>query len=259
MNRVDWPKMSESLKHALALANKRVPSFPCAANKRPATPHGFKEATTDPIELQELWRRFPGPLIGVPTGNFSGLDVLDIDPRHGGDSWLADRQSCLPITRMHRTRSGGLHLFFQHAFDLRCSAGKLGPGVDVRANGGYVIWWPACGFSVISEAPSAPWPDWLRAHLSSRARLLTPRVTVPDSHALTRLVQLVASARDGERNELTFWAACRAGEMVASGLLGSDAAAALIAEAGTRAGLSRTEAERTAWSGIRTTGGFARA
>jgi Bifunctional DNA primase/polymerase, N-terminal len=91
MNGVDWPKMSESLKHALALANERVPSFPCAANKRPATPHGFKEATTDPIELQELWRRFPGPLIGVPTGDFSGLDVLDIDPRHGGDSWLADK------------------------------------------------------------------------------------------------------------------------------------------------------------------------
>lgn len=48
-------------------------------------------------------------------------------------------------------------------------------------------------------------------------------------------------------------------EMVASGLLGADAAAAIIAEAATRAGLPRAEAEDTAWSGIRATGGLAHA
>ena len=47
--------------------------------------------------------------------------------------------------------------------------------------------------------------------------------------------------------------------MVASGLLGADAAGALIAEAATRAGLPRAEAERTAWSGIRATGGLSHA
>jgi hypothetical protein len=25
---------------------------------------------------------------------------------------------------------------------LRCSRGRIAPGVDVRADGGYVIWWP---------------------------------------------------------------------------------------------------------------------
>ena len=68
-------------------------------------------------------------------------------------------------------------------------------------------------------------------------------------------MHLVAGAREGERNSLTYWAACRAGEMVASGLLGADAAAAVIAEAAMRAGLPRAEAERTARSGIRATGG----
>jgi hypothetical protein len=58
------------------------------------------------------------------------------------------------------------------------------------------------------------------------------------------------------RNNLTYWAACRAGEMVASGLLRTDAAVAIIAEAARRAGLSREEAERAAWSGIRRTGGL---
>jgi hypothetical protein len=74
-----------------------------------------------------------------------------------------------------------------------------------------------------------------------------------------RLVQLIAGARTGDRNNVTYWAACRAGEMVASGLLEANAAAAVIAEAATRAGLPRYEAERTAWSGIRVTGGFANA
>jgi hypothetical protein len=88
---------------------------------------------------------------------------------------------------------------------------------------------------------------------------MSPLIRVPDGHALMRLVRLVAHAAVGERNNLTYWAACRAGEMVASGLLRADTAAAVIAEAATRAGLPRPEAERAAWSGIRTTGRFSHA
>src|SRR5215472_14280449 len=84
----------------------------------------------------------------------------------------------------------------------------------------------------------------------------TSRITVPDEHALMRLVRLIAGARAGERNKLTYWAACRVGEMVASGLLDAHAAAAVIAEAATRGGLAFSEAERTAWNGIRRTGGL---
>jgi hypothetical protein len=142
---------------------------------------------------------------------------------------------------------------------LRCSADKVAVGVDVRATGGYVIWWPAVGLPVFSESSVAPWPYWLREHISSPPRSATPCITVPDSHVLVRLVRLVARARTGERNNLTYWAACRAGEMVASGLLEAELVASVIAEAATRAGLSRAEAERTAWSGVRTTGRLAHA
>jgi hypothetical protein len=114
----------------------------------------------------------------------------------------------------------------------------------------YVIWWPATGLPLLRDAPLAPWPEWLRIQLLAPQRPVTPRATVPDGHPLARLVRLVA----GARNDLTYWAACRAGEMVASGLLGVDAAVGIIAEAGTRAGLPRLEAERTARS--RTGGGL---
>ena len=109
-------------------------------------------------------------------------------------------------------------------------------------------------------SPTCQWRRglaWLCARLTSRRASQDSAHYVPDQYALTRLVRLIAGAREGERNDLTYWAACRAGEMVASGLLAADVAAAVIAEAATRAGLPRAEAERTARNGVRTTGGVA--
>jgi Bifunctional DNA primase/polymerase, N-terminal len=232
--------------------------FPCHADKTPATPHGYKDASSVHETVRELWRRYPGSLIGVATGEMSGFDVLDIDPQHGGAKWLAEHRSLL-TTRVHQGRSGGFHLFFQHESGLRCSAGRIAAGIDVRADGGYVIWWPAVGLPVPSEIPVARWPRWLLQQFSSSPRGVSSRIRVPDDHALAHLIRVVASAREGERNNLTFWAACRAGEMVRSGLLGAEDAAALIGEAATRAGLSRPEAERTAWGGILKTGGLSHA
>jgi hypothetical protein len=248
---------SASLTTALALIDQQVPCFPCRADESPATPHGFKDAAFDRDALQMIWARHPGPLIGVPTGELSGLDVLDIDQRHRGGDWFAERRHRLPATRVHRTRSGGLHLIFQHAKGLRCSAGKIAAGIDVRATGGYVIWWPAAGLPTLSEKRVAPWPEWFPPLSTPRA--VIPHIRVPDDHALMRLVRLVAHASPGERNNVTYWAACRAGEMVASGLLEAEVVASVIAEAATRAGLSRAEAERTAWSGVCTTGRLAHA
>jgi hypothetical protein len=246
---------SASLDQALALAAQRLPCFPCRADKCPATPHGFKDATCDHQVLRELWRRYSGPLVGVPAGEVSGLDVLDIDTRQGGSAWFAKHRDRLPATRVHRTRSGGLHLLFRHQ-GMRCSAGRIAAGVDVRASGGYAIWWPAVGCPVLWEVPPAKWPEWLRPQLASPARPPTRRVLVPNDHSLRGLIRLIAGARSGERNCLTFWAACRAGEMVASGLLHADTAVEVIAEAASRAGLPFAEARRTAWSGIRIGGGL---
>jgi hypothetical protein len=250
--------IAAGLEEALALVAQGLPCFPCRANKTPATLQGFKDATCDEACLRELWRRHPGPLVGVPAGETSGLHVLDIDPRHGGAVWFAKHRGRLTATRVHRTRSGGLHLFFQHQPGLRCSAGRIAAGVDVRATGGYIIWWPAAGCPALCDAPPAAWPEWLRVQVSSPPRPAV-RVVVPSNPNLIRLIRLIAAGRPGERNSLTFWAACRAGEMVASGLLGAETAVAVLAEAATRAGLPFGEAERTARSGIRASGGSAHA
>jgi hypothetical protein len=158
-------RASSSFLHAQSLIGQGLPCFPCLVDKRPATPHGFKDATSDSEVLSVLWRRHPGPLVGVPTGAPSCLDVLDIDPRNGGHRWFEEHRHPLRQTRVHETRSGGLHVFFRHDAAIRCSAGKIAPGIDVRATGGYVIWWPAAGLRVLSDAPIAPLPDWLGAEL----------------------------------------------------------------------------------------------
>jgi hypothetical protein len=169
----------------ILLGGKVLPVFPCLANKKPATPHGFKDATADPKIIDLLWCRYRGPLTGVPTGTASGLAVLDIDPRHNGEAWVADFEAThgFPRTRIHATQSGGLHFVFEHRPGLKCSAGLIAPGVDVRAELGYIIWWPASGGRVLCEGPIAPWPAWLDQALAE----------VEERKAKARRVSLVLS------------------------------------------------------------------
>lgn len=185
------------------------PVFPCHADKSPASPNGFKDATKKPEELKRLFDKYPAPLLGVPTGAVSGFDVLDIDPRHGGDALLAENAHRLPITRTHDTRSGGKHLLFKHHEGLRNSASKIAAGVDVRADGGYVIWWPSTGLAVENETELAEWPEWLLERLKpkpvQRIDFAMPHnLEISDKYAraaLRNAAEAVASAPEGTRND----------------------------------------------------------
>ena len=127
-------------------------TFPCNADKSPISQRGFKDAMRG-VE----WRK--APLVGFPTGAVNGLDVLDIDG-DAGRQWYDANYDAIPATRAHATRRG-MHLLFRRAPGLRCTESKIAEGVDVRAEGGYVIWWPREGLP-IEDAPISEWPDWLR-------------------------------------------------------------------------------------------------
>ena len=130
---------------ALGYSRRGIPVFPCEpGGKRPLTYNGFWDATTDAPRLSAWWRRWPDANVGVPTGEQSGLLVLDVDPGAGGPDSLALLESLygpLPQTAKARTGGGGIHYFFRYPADetVRNSAGKLGPGLDVRGEGGYVV------------------------------------------------------------------------------------------------------------------------
>jgi hypothetical protein len=240
-----------------------LPCFPCSEQKSPTIPGpgGHKHATDNPAALRALWRRNPGPLVGVRTGEASGLSVLDIDgPKHPeADVWLAAHRAQLPATRIHRSRSGGLHFIFRHVPGVRNSQGGqrcLPKGVDTRGPGGYVIWWPAAGYPVVCDAPPAPWPDWL-------LQALLPRPTAPaaaemgparlDHHHLEGLLRRLIFTPEGQRNSVLYWAACRFGEAIRKGEIGALVAEALLVRAALRTGLPEAAARRTIASGFRTT------
>lgn len=132
---------------ALELGAMGIHVFPLVVNgKTPVTSRGYKDATTDDKRIHEMWQRCRSANIGIATGA-SGLVVIDIDVKHGINGWKAfddclERLGELPgPTRMASTPSGGGHLFFRapEGVEIRNSAGKLGPGLDVRARGGYVV------------------------------------------------------------------------------------------------------------------------
>lgn len=128
----------------MGYARRGVPVFPCEpGGKRPLTPNGFWEATTDEGVVRRWWGGWPSANVGVPTGEASGLLVLDVDAGDGLDSIvdLALRRGEPPRTARARTGGGGEHLYFAFSADeeVRNSQGYLGPGLDVRGAGGYVI------------------------------------------------------------------------------------------------------------------------
>ncbi len=151
-------------------------SFPCKPRgKTPLTKHGCKDATCDPVQIRRSWERWPDANLGIATGTISGIVVLDVDPRHGGDHTLEALQAKhgkLPETPTVLIGGGGFHFCFRHPGGIVSnSAGKVEAGIDVRGDGGYVIapksvhesgncyLWQIS--SRIDQIPLAELPDWL--------------------------------------------------------------------------------------------------
>jgi len=133
------------LKAALWYATYGWRVFPCKPRgKEPLTAHGLKDATSNKATIRAWWRQWPCANIGIATGA-SGLVVVDVDNKGqapGLDNWL-DLKVELNIsdeTLISETPTGGLHIYYAAGdYDVRNSASRLAPGIDIRAQGGYVI------------------------------------------------------------------------------------------------------------------------
>src|SRR5262245_39384536 len=53
--------------------------------KHPRLTNYYDKATRDPRRINLLWCQFPQANIGGAPGNKSGINVLDVDPCHGGE------------------------------------------------------------------------------------------------------------------------------------------------------------------------------
>lgn len=238
--------------------------------KHPRTARGLHDATTDLDQIRQWWSRWPHANLGVATGAASGLLVLDID-LPDGPATLARLESAhgpLPATCEQRTGSGGRQLLFAHPGQLVGNRTGLQPGIDVRADGGYIVVPPslhATGdrYRWTGRIAPAPPPGWL-LRLLERARTPgLPAVTLPPpprptgtreqryaASALHRELAVLASAVEGSRNDTLNRAAFNLGQLTATGLLDRDQVVAELERVATGIGLGPDESRRTIASGM---------
>ena len=170
-----------SLYAATAYAGRGWASYPLAPNAKVPLrgSHGLLDATTDPDVLARLFSQ-PTLNVGIRTGSVSKLVVVDIDCHLGGPNGFAALEDMtrldlqLPAgdrdygSAMVGTPSGGLHFYYAlpDGVKLKNSASVLAPGIDVRAEGGYVVAPPSqtpAGPYLWKQYPARlmPAPQWL--------------------------------------------------------------------------------------------------
>jgi hypothetical protein len=191
-------------------------------------PNGLNNATADVRQIGTWWERWPDANIGIRMGSVSGLLVIEWD-FHGETNGIASfkefvgRHGKLPKTRMVTSGGGGKHLYYRHpGAHVRIGSGeKLDglPGLDIKADGGYIVAPPShhqSGNPYCWDDPDAPiaeLPAGLIAFLASKQcrSETTPRIELPgdESDGEYWLARAVDRASPGDRNNNGFWLACQ--------------------------------------------------
>lgn len=248
---------------ALRIAAEGHRVFPCTNDGKKVPLVTWRTSASDRIEVIEAWwKEWPDALIGHPTGMRSSsrgawcVTVIDVDVKKGatGPETLAmmeQQLGFLPETCTSITRSGGQHRWFWTATEVRNSTSKIGrldaPGLDVRAEGGFVVVPPSEGYEWIGDSWLTPSGDvqlaelphaWVEA-MTARAkpvavpRPLTVEVNLPGRRAYTDKaldaeLRTLAATPQGERNGQLFKAAASLGGLVLAGALSRDGVAAAL-------------------------------
>ena len=213
--------MNSFLEEALFLATKGIAVFPvhtiergyCACGdrtcsnvgKHPRIKNWVNMASVSPDTIRTWWGKWPNDNIGIATGSKSKVDVLDVDPRHGGVESLQILEKefgSLPLSVRSITGGGGFHIYFsrlEHIKRISNSVGKLGRGLDVRGDGGFVVAPPSlhksgqsytwCEGQSLREKAPEPLPSWLAEKLTSKLK------KVPGTQSLSS-----QQFPEGERN-----------------------------------------------------------
>jgi hypothetical protein len=187
-----------ALKHAAVRCAKHGwPVFPARpGTKKPQTDHGLMDASTDLGLIDGWWTRWPDANVAVVTGSASGLVVLDVDGDDGAESLkaLEGWHGPLPRTLSVVTPHLGQHYYFAHpGVEVRNSAGKLGTGLDIRGDGGYVLVPP----SMVGDRRYEP--DERRAPVSLPEWLLRATATRANGAPRTPSSEWLSIVRDGVR------------------------------------------------------------
>lgn len=256
---------------ALRYASRGWAVFPLQpAGKQPRTTHGLHDATSDPRRIRAWWAACPTANVGLATGR---LVVLDVDGEEGRASLAAleaDRGPLPPTLRASTARGAHLYFLAPPGPAIPNSAGRLGRGLDVRGEGGYVVAPP----SVHPDGPTYRWasrgtpavlPEHLAASLRHAPAPARSRVPLPAAlragdraeryllAALEGECEAVAEAIEGTRNDTLNRAAFRLGQLSAAvpGFADDAILTAALLDAADAAGLPEAESLATIASGLR--------
>jgi hypothetical protein len=235
--------------------------------------HGLYDATTEPAVIRAWWRKWPDANIGHPTGGGSGHVVLDPDGPEGEATLnrLAADLGAIPETFTVRT-PGGRHVYVEHpGGTVKNSTSKLGPDLDVRGDGGYVVLPPSRrpdGVYVVErdtpiQALRPAWHDRLRGgkapepvKVEQREQANMPFDDPAQSFTREQAETMVAAKLDelrgapnGTRNDTLYGAADLLGHFVPV-IWSEDKAVEMLTEAAEDAGLENGEISATIASGL---------
>ena len=252
---------------AFRLALRGVMVFPLAPGAKVplAGSHGHLEASSDHDVCRARWGKTRTANIGAATGSRSGFWVLDVDAHHDGEKSLAELEAehePLPLTIEASTPRGGRHLHWRWPTsgpEIRNSASRLGPGLDVLAEGGSVMLPP----SVLAHGRGYRWakngahafadaPAWLIA-------LTQPPPPPPRSEpkpppdgieryaaaAITSELNRLAGTAEGRRNDQLYRSAAAVAGFVLAGLAPEDWARSELEVRAVQIGLLVHEARAT--------------
>jgi hypothetical protein len=211
---------SQFLQAAIAYAAKGWRVFPCNGKLR-AIPksrggNGCKDATTDLATIERWGEEYRGANIGLATGD--GLLVVDLDEKNGisgrrNFARLIEENGGLDKTVVQITPTGGRHilLWTEHGLVIPNSASRLGPNIDVRGQGGYILAAPSIHPETKTEyrwhedrqpdrVPLAPAPEWLIRLLTQTPEYSPP--PRPILNSVNCLTAYGAAALEGALNDI---------------------------------------------------------
>ena len=201
---------SETISAAKGIGTFGWPVFPVNQNtKAPLITEWQSRASSNLYEIEHLFRNHPNAAIGLVTGQRSGLVVIDFDERENFSGLQNFKNSGYELspTISASTPRGGVHLYFKAPpFEVvPCSVSKIAEGVDVRADGGYIIAPPSttkwgeyrwsCKYRIFQKGP-LPLPE--KFYLS-----VGHKRTIRDSGDVKRSVasRLLDAIPEGNRND----------------------------------------------------------
>ena len=187
-----------------------------AIGKHPVSarvPHGVKDASADATVIATWWAT-EDYNIGIATGHGSGLTVVDVDVsdgKHGAESWRQLNEGHGdPPTLMARTGSGGMHVLLAYHATMTGKNNALGPNLDVKNEGGYIVAPPSRHRSggmyewLNWGTPVAAWP----AHFVPQETRGRPRKDDPTrrkTYTLSEVIAMLAVIPAEDRHDwLTF-------------------------------------------------------